>query len=109
MSAEEAKNILGQLFAGGTALAGLVLVFLGGILTAYDSYETEGKSAVVATYKCRAWLAFAGFLFALLAAASGLIGLMRGPAPWLTIGVFLLGISGVLLMLMAALSVRGIN
>jgi hypothetical protein len=97
------------LFAGGTALAGLVLVFLGGILTAYDSYETEDKSAVAATYKRRAWLAFAGFLFALLAATSGLIGLMRGPAPWLTIGVFALGISGVLLLLMAVLSVRGIN
>jgi hypothetical protein len=34
---------------------------------------------------------------------------MRGPAPWLTIGVFALGISGVLLLLMAVLSVRGIN
>jgi divalent metal cation (Fe/Co/Zn/Cd) transporter len=109
LTPEDAKNILGQLFAGGTALAGLVLVFLGGVLTSYDSFDAVAKKSVRRKYRARAWLAFSGFLTALISAASGLVGLFFGSWPWLRIGLVALALSGILLVVIAVLSVREIS
>lgn len=105
MDSEDANNILGQLFSGGTALAGLVLVFLGSVLASYDSFEPTAKRAVRRKYRWRAWVGFAGFLCSLVAATAGLIGLMRGAAPWLWVGVAALVLSGLLLVALALVSV----
>ncbi len=50
------------LFTGGTALAGLILVFIGTIITGYDSFDKVDKKAVHGKYKIRAYIALAGFL-----------------------------------------------
>ena len=42
----DTNMLINLLFAGGTGLAGLILVFLGGIINAYESYDTVGKKAV---------------------------------------------------------------
>ena len=109
---QDAQAILGQLFSGGTALAGLVLVFLGGILTAYDTYDATAQVIVGPKYRRRAWLGFWGFLSALLAAAAGLTGMWfpaTGPTVWLPAGILMLAVTGALLVGMALLSVLDIN
>jgi hypothetical protein len=106
MDAQDVKNVLGQLFAGGAALAGLVLVFLGSIITAYDAYETTDKPAVKGKYQRRAWIAFAGFLASLISAGAALAGLLRGGSfTWLIVGLITLGLSAILLVAIALLSV----
>jgi hypothetical protein len=109
LTIEEQRNILGQLFAGGTALAGLVLVFMGSILTAYDSFDATAKRSVRAKYQKRAWIAFLGFIAALVAAAAGMVGLIFGPTLWLSLGIVALVASGILLVFMALLSVREVS
>jgi hypothetical protein len=61
-------TLIGLLFSGGTALAGLILVFLGGVLSAYDSYSAVAKQAVRPKYKRRAKIGLAGFIFAMSSA-----------------------------------------
>jgi hypothetical protein len=58
--------------AAAAALAGLLLVFLGAISTTFDGYERQEQGAVRGRYQRRAWLAFVGFIFAILAAAAGI-------------------------------------
>ena len=55
------QTIANLLFTGGTALAGLVLVFLGMIINAFESYDSTQKSAVVSRYKKRAHWSLSGF------------------------------------------------
>jgi len=109
MTPDEVRNVLSQLFAGGTALAGLVLVFLGGILTSFDAYPTEDKPAVIRKYRARGIIAFSGFLASLVSAGAGLVGLLRGGSfRWLVIGLIALTASAILLGVIAYLSVREI-
>lgn len=103
------QAILGQLFGGGAALAGLILVFLGGILTSYDSYDPTAQKAVRTKYLVRAWLAFAGFASALVSAGTALAGMFLGPTGWLCAGVSTLVLSGILLVVMAVLSIKEIR
>ena|SRR5579864_5953440 len=70
---KDLKDLAGDLFTGGTALAGLVLVFLGGIVSAYDSFSREDKPFVRDRYRRNGALALGGFLASLLAAIFGLI------------------------------------
>ena len=105
MTDQDAQAILGQLFAGGTALAGLILVFLGGILTSYDAYDTPDKKSVKGKYRRRAWIAFLGFLASLISAGAGLAGLFLGAGGWLPTGLIALGLSAILLVAIALLSV----
>ena len=64
--------IMQQVFAGSTALAGLILVFIGGIYAAFESYQPEQKQAVARKFRCRAWFTFLGFLAALVSSAFSL-------------------------------------
>lgn len=61
------------LFSGGTALAGLILVFLGQVVASFESFEAVDRSAVREKHQRRAWLGFSGFAAALLAAVTGLL------------------------------------
>jgi len=66
---EQTKEaILGLIFTGGTALGGLILVFLGSVVAAFDSYDTTQQRAVRQKYRVRARTALIGFLSALAAA-----------------------------------------
>jgi hypothetical protein len=73
MDIVELKELASDLFAGGSALAGLILVFLGGILSAYDGFAPAARFAVRKKYRRRGALALAGFLAGLAGAALALI------------------------------------
>lgn len=68
-----ADKILELVFSGGTALAGLLLVFLGASLASFDTYAPTEKSAVRPKYRKRAYTSLAGFFAALLAAILSLV------------------------------------
>ncbi|MBU6442424.1 MAG: hypothetical protein KGR48_00815 [Alphaproteobacteria bacterium] len=98
-----AIGIAGDITGAATALAGLILVFLGAISTAFEGYQKTEKSAVRSKFKLRAWIAFVGFVLALLAAALSLIG------KWLVLECAVISALGLLfvsliLILFAALS-----
>jgi lysylphosphatidylglycerol synthetase-like protein (DUF2156 family) len=69
-----AIEVSGDVLAAATALAGLILVFLGATSTSYDSYEATEQGAVRNSYQRRAWFAFVGFALSLVAALLALIG-----------------------------------
>lgn len=69
---ENTEKILELVFQGAVALAGLILVFLGFVFTAFDSYDETQKRAVRKRYRSQAIQALVGFLAALLAAAVSL-------------------------------------
>lgn len=98
-----------QVLSCGTALAGLILVFLGGVVNAYHGYGAEHQGAVRASYQWRAWIGFLGFVVALSAALLALVALWAGCAALVPVGAALLiGCFG--LLVWAALDeLRGIE
>jgi uncharacterized membrane protein len=99
-----------QLPTVGTTVAGLVLVFLGMVIAAWESYEANDKNAVRGKYRSRIWLTFFGLLSSLLSASFGLIGIASGHNPkWLDVaGVSCLALSFVLIILAAFIAVKEI-
>jgi TRAP-type C4-dicarboxylate transport system permease large subunit len=69
-----ALDITGDVASASAALAGLILVFLGAIGTSFDGYERQEQNSVRSRYQRRAWFAFVGLAFALLAIFLALIG-----------------------------------
>ena len=67
--------VSGEVVTAGTALAGLILIYIGSLVTAYEARTPGGeRNAVKLQFLGRAWLAFVGFSFALASAAFGVIG-----------------------------------
>jgi len=73
-----ALELSGDIATAATALAGLLLVFMGAQATSFEGYEPQEKKAVRGKFQARTWFAFAGFALALLAAAMALF------AKWLS-------------------------
>ena|SRR5437763_12177381 len=69
---DRAHEIAGDILAAATALAGLLLVFMGAVSTAYDLYAKDQKASVRSKYQYRVWLAFAGFVLSVAAAVFAL-------------------------------------
>lgn len=68
-------NVAGEVVTAGTALAGLILIYIGTLVTAFEARNPGGeRNAVKLKLLGRAWLAFVGFTFALAATALAVIG-----------------------------------
>jgi hypothetical protein len=100
--------VLGLIFSGGTALAGLVLVFLGAISTAFDSYGRVDRNSARQKYRPRARLALGGFGSSLCAAALALGAHWGHPCTLLYSALVLLTLAFVLVSWAAYLSVAEI-
>jgi hypothetical protein len=70
----DALRVAGDVATASVALAGLILVFLGTISTAFDSYQKSEQSAVRGKYQRRAWFAFVGFVLALISGGLAIAG-----------------------------------
>lgn len=70
----ESVIVAGEMIAAATALAGLILVYLGSLGSSFDTFETAEKNSVRAKYQRKAWIAFVGLFLALLAALLALLG-----------------------------------
>ena len=68
---DDLPKIAEQMAGMGTALAGLILVFLGTIVGQYDSFDTPSKNRVKVQFRNRALIAFLGLASAVATAAFG--------------------------------------
>lgn len=99
----------GDVVAGATALAGLILVFLGATSTVFSSYTKEEQRAVRSRFQRRAWFAFIGFALALLSAALALVGKWLHQECAALTAVFTFGAALILTLFAALFSVREIK
>lgn len=67
-------SITSEIVTSATALAGLVLVYLGGLANSFGSFEATERRAASSRFQRRAWVAFAGLILALVTAALGVLG-----------------------------------
>jgi hypothetical protein len=104
-----AIEVGGDVSAAAVALAGLLLVFLGYLSTTFDSYARQEQGAVRARYQRRAWLAFAGFTFAILATAFGIAGKLFHQECLAIVGITCLAIALVVSLLAALFSAMEIR
>ena len=63
-----------EVVGAATALAGLILIYIGTQVASFGSYQPQEQRTVRGRFLKRAWIAFVGFVLALLAAALGIIG-----------------------------------
>lgn len=88
-----AINVAGEVAGAAAALAGLILVFLGSVATAFDSFQKQEQNAVRARYQRRAWFTFVGFVLSLLVVALALVGKWLGSPCAALAAMVLLGIA----------------
>lgn len=100
---------MAEVVASATALAGLILVFLGAIGTAFDSYQKQEQNAVRTRYQRRAWFAFVGFALALLSTCLGLVAKWLGNECAALAALVLLGVSLIWVLFAALSAVREIR
>ncbi len=67
-----------EVVGSGTALAGLILIYIGLQVSSYGSHEPQELKAVRGKFQRRAWFAFVGFLLAILSAVLGVLGKWLG-------------------------------
>ena len=102
-------EIAGDITGASSALAGLLLVFLGATQTSFESYDKAAQKSVLTNYQWKARLAFAGFVLSLIALVCSLLG-KRFEVDWLielSLGSLLLGV--VVVLCAAAISTREIS
>jgi hypothetical protein len=68
-----ALPLAGDIIAASAALAGFILVYLSALATGYASFDRAARNAVRASFRIRAWFAFAGILSSVSACATGAI------------------------------------
>lgn len=104
-----AITIAGDIAGAATALAGLLLVFIGAVTSAFDSFEPAAQSTVRGTFRWRGWLALVGFFFALGAAGLSLAGKWNNSYCLVVSATVLLGLSLLVAAVAAVISVLDIK
>lgn len=66
-------DMASDIIGAGTAMAGLVLVFLGSVSNGFEGYAPQERRSVLKKYQRRSWAAFIAFALALASALSGLL------------------------------------
>lgn len=66
--------VAGEVASAGTALAGLILVYLGALVTGFDSFQPQERKSAKSRFLTRGWLAFAGIILALVSALLAVVG-----------------------------------
>jgi predicted ferric reductase len=102
-------DLAGDVVTGGSALAGLFLVYLGNAAAAFSAFEKQQQDSVRQAYQLRAWLAFAGIVFGILAAALALLGKWLGNQSLVASAIVLLFLAlvwGAVLAVIAARDIR---
>lgn len=69
----EGVSVASETVGAATALAGLILVYLGSLASGYSSFQPQERRSVKTRYYRRAWSAFGAMILALISAALGLL------------------------------------
>lgn len=104
-----AAEIASEVAGAGTALAGLILVYLGAVAASYASYSADTQIDVRRTYRLQAWWAFAGVAISLAAAACGIISKANGSDCLATVAAGLLFLAFVWALLSALFTASGVS
>ena len=72
MATIDIVSVAGDIAGAGTALAGLILVYLGAVAVRYETLDSTDQSSARDVYRRHAWRAFRGIVIALLAAIAAL-------------------------------------
>ncbi len=67
-------ELASDIIAGSTTFAGLIIVYVGAVATAYSSYQKTEQKTVRGRYRRRAMIATAGVALAASSAAMALLG-----------------------------------
>jgi hypothetical protein len=102
-------DVVGDVVGAATALAGLILVYLGSIAASFGSFTVEQRDAVLRPHQWRAWAAFSGFVVALLAAVCAIIAhwtKCEGLANFAVIALFLAFVGGIASAFLTVMEIR---
>jgi NADH:ubiquinone oxidoreductase subunit 3 (subunit A) len=106
-------SVTGEVADAGTALAGLILVYLGALAARYESLNTKSKADERDYYQRHAWLALSGIVLALAAAFFALIAKSTKPESIATgfasAAAFALIVSFVIAVWAACWTLKGID
>jgi hypothetical protein len=69
----DTSHVADDLLTASTALAGLILVFVGNAAKGFDSYQTEQQDSVRAKYRRQGWLGVFGLVATLASAVLALL------------------------------------
>lgn len=110
MTEAQVQDLCGHVLSAGSALAGLVLVFLGNAVSGFDSHPLQYRTPkLISRYRERGERAIVAFFLAILAAACGVGGTLMGGAGWAYGGLVSLSISAAILVAMAMQMVLNIE
>jgi uncharacterized membrane protein len=73
------KDIVLAILGAGTGFAGLVLVFLGILVSSFESYDREGKTAAQPKFEPAAWGSVGAFCLGLASVILALSWLLASP------------------------------
>jgi hypothetical protein len=97
--------VAGEVVTAGTALAGLILIYIGSLVNAFGSYQAQEQKTVRTRFLRRAWVAFVGMVLALVAAAMAVLakwlqnGCLGDVSVWFLLAAFAWAILSVVLII----------
>ena len=86
-------SVASDIAEAGTALAGLILVYLGAVSVRYETLDSKAQSSARDVYRSHAGRAFRGIVIALGAAVAALIAKLLNVEPYSTILATMAGIA----------------
>jgi uncharacterized membrane protein len=98
-----AISIAGEVAGAATAMAGLILVFLGATSTSFDSYQKQEQNSVRKRYRQRAWSAFTGLSLSLLATFFALVS-KWADSEAMAVTAFILLVAGLVFVVAVAIT-----
>ena len=99
-------EVSGDVSAAASALAGLILVYLGAVIGNFSGFDAPERGAVKARYQWRAWFAFVGLILCLVAVALGLVAKWLGIAGLAVGALFTLLLALVWIGAIAVIAIR---
>jgi hypothetical protein len=104
-----AIELASDVVAGGTALGGLFLVYIGGLTASFGGYSREQQPHVRSKFQTKAWLAVVGLIGALIAAGVAIAGKWFENNCAVSAAIVLFVLTIVLACVVAVLSAREIH
>jgi predicted lipid-binding transport protein (Tim44 family) len=83
-------EIASDVIAGGSALAGLVLVYIGGVAASYASFPPANQPDVRCQYLVKIWFAFVGALLAIISVGLAIVAKWYGIEQLASISIVIL-------------------
>ena len=88
----KAVEVAGDIAAAGSAVSGLILVYVGALSASYGAFQPQERKAVLGSYQKRAWFAFIGLILFLFSVTLSLFG------KWLELDCAIVAAMGLLLL-----------